>query len=156
RWHWREPRIERYLTMRALFPVAALLVSGFSLAVELWPRPAASTLCRLGGCRYDQLFTQIDAAGDDLKSVKALVKEDRANPGVWCGYGELLASKGQNDAAARAFDRALALGPGMAPVLMRAADFDFTHDRLEQALPLVPRILRATESFDQLLFSYLD
>ena len=141
--------------MRFSFPVVSLLLAGFSLRLDLFPRAADSALCRKGGCRYDQIFAQIDASGNDLHSVAALLVEDPSNPAVWCTYGELLSASGETNKAADAFGHAVALGPGMAPVLMRAANFDFTHDRTEEGLRLAARILSQTASFDEILFSYL-
>ena len=62
--------------MRFSFPVVSLLLAGFSLRLDLFPRAADSALCRKGGCRYDQIFAQIDASGNDLHSVAALLVED--------------------------------------------------------------------------------
>jgi hypothetical protein len=114
-----------------------------------------SGVCRHGGCRYDQSFTSIDAHGTTPAAMIALVEEDPSNPHAWAGYGEYLASTGQTAAAQHAFARALALGPGLAPVLMRAANFDFTHERSAEGLSLVPRILSQTAEYDEILFSYL-
>jgi hypothetical protein len=43
----------------------------------------------------------------------------------------------------------------MSPVLMRAANFDFTHGRRDDGFLLSTRILSQTSAFDEILFSYL-
>ena len=43
----------------------------------------------------------------------------------------------------------------MSPVLMRAANFDFSHGRAEHGFQMANRILQQTDAFDQILFSYL-
>jgi hypothetical protein len=43
----------------------------------------------------------------------------------------------------------------MAPVLMRVANFDFTHARRDHGMLMAHQILLQTTAFDQILFSYL-
>ena len=68
---------------------------------------------------------------------------------------ELLSIDGKTPQAASAFEQAIALGPGIAPVLMRAANFDFAQGRMDHGSAMANRILRQTDAFDQVLFSYL-
>ena len=140
--------------MRLLLPVFSLLIAGFSIAVDGAHPSSEGTLCALGLCRPDQLFSSIDSRGMQTGNIARLVNEDPSNPLVWCTYGEVLASQGDTEQANAAFERAATLGPAMAPVLMRAANFDFSHDRTEHGLPLARRILSQTGEFDQVLFSY--
>ena len=141
--------------MRILIPLASLLVVVFSIITE-WRSPAPdSKLCLYGGCRYDQIYTGIDAAGIPPKALRSLILEDPASPSVWCTYAEFLAANGDTAKAISAFDQALQLGPSMSPVLMRAANFDFSHGRAEHGFQMANRILRQTDAFDQILFSYL-
>jgi len=137
--------------LRFLFPLISLAIASLSIAVELYPRTADSRVCLSGGCRFDQII----ASASTPATVAALLNENPGDPGVWCTYGEFWASRGESAKAKAAFDRALELGPGLSPVLMRIANFDFTHDRQNRALRLVPQILLQTDEFDQLLFSYL-
>jgi len=141
--------------MRLIVPIAALLLAALSVALDLHPVPANSPLCRYGACRFDQMYAAIDAAGATPEAVEALVNADPSNPMVWCAYAETLAGRGDTRKAEASFDRALLLGPSMPPVLMRYANYDFTHDRLSHALPLAARILDSTPAFDEILFSYL-
>jgi len=141
---------------RFIFPLLTLLVAGLSISVDWKPPAPDSPMCRYAGCRYDQIYTGVDASGASPTALAALLVADSGNPHIWCTYGDLLSASGETEKAAAAFDRALALGPGMAPVLMRVANFDFTHDRIEEALQLTPRILLQTSNFDGILFSYLE
>jgi hypothetical protein len=141
--------------MRFLFPLASLIIAIFSLAMDR-ARPApASFACLHGGCGPDQILAGLDTSGDAQAAIAALLVEDPANPAVWATYGEFLSARGQTGKAAEALDQALALGPGISPTLMRAANFDFTHDRSDQGLHLATRILSQTSAYDEIVFSYL-
>jgi hypothetical protein len=141
--------------MRALFAIISLAITGISMTVDYSHPAPESRLCRAGLCRYDQLFAAVDAHGMDLANVSELLNLDPANPLVWCTYAELLSSSGQTPQAVSAFEQAVALGPGMSPVLMRAANFDFAKGRADRGFAMTNRILGQTEAFDQILFSYL-
>jgi hypothetical protein len=137
--------------LRILFPFIALAIAGLSIAVDLHPRTADSRLCLSGGCRFDQIL----ASGATPETVSALVNEYPEDPGIWCTYGEFWAAHGDITKAKAGFDRALVLGAGLSPVLVRIANFDFTHDRRDEGLRLVPRILAESDQFDELVFSYV-
>jgi len=141
--------------MRLIIPIAALLIATLSVFGDLFPPSLDSPLCLLGACRFDQIFAGIDAAGATPEAVSVLVDADPANPLVWCTYAQGLSVHGQTQQAQSAFDHAVSLGPGMPPVLMRAANFDFTHGRSEHGLLLSARILSQTSAFDEIIFSYL-
>jgi hypothetical protein len=143
------------MIVRLLFPAMALCVSVLSIAVDLNRPSVDNALCVRGWCRYDQLYSSVDARGATSRTLAALVEEDPSNPHAWATYAEQLAGTGDAAAAEQAFARALTLGAGLAPVLMRAASFDFTHDRVANAVALVPRILDKTDEYDEVLFSYL-
>jgi predicted Zn-dependent protease len=117
--------------VRILIPLASLLVVVFSIITE-WRSPAPdSQLCLYGGCRYDQIYTGIDAAGIPQKALQALILEDPSSPSVWCTYAEFLAANGDTAKAISAFNQALQLGPAMTPILVRVANFDFTLGRTD-------------------------
>ena len=139
------------LTLRILFPVVSLAIAGLSIAVDLHPRTADSRLCLSGGCRFDQIL----ASGATPETMSALLNEDPEDPGIWCTYGEFWTARGDITKAKTAFDRALVLGSGLSPVLVRIANFDFTHDLTDEGLRLVPRILAESDQFDELVFSYV-
>src|ERR1035437_1439652 len=141
--------------MRLIIPIAALLIATLSVSLDLFPPSPASPLCLHGACRFDQIFPAIDAAGATPEAVSILVNADPANPLVWCAYAQALSVRGETQQAQSAFDHAVSLGSGMAPVLMRAANFDFTHGRREHGLLLSARILSQTGAFDEIIFSYL-
>jgi hypothetical protein len=143
------------MIVRLLFPVMALCIAALSIAVDLSGLPGDHVMCVRGWCRYDQVYSSIDARGATSRTLAALVEEDPSNPHAWATYAEQLATSGNDAAAEQAFARALTLGAGLAPVLMRAANFDFTHDRIAEGLALVPRILDKTAEYDEILFSYL-
>jgi hypothetical protein len=141
--------------MRWLFALLSLTITGWSCVLDYDFPSLGSWMCRAGVCRYDQIFSAIDARGQDLGNMAILLNEDPSNPLVWCAYAEILSKNGQTQAAGAGFERAVALGAGMSPVLMRAANFDFTEGRLDHGLEMTHRILGQTEAFDQILFSYL-
>ena len=139
------------MILRVLFPFIALAIAGLSIAVDLHPRTADSRLCLSGGCRFDQIL----ASGATPETVSALVNEYPEDPGIWCTYGEFWAARGDITKAKAGFDRALVLGSGLSPILMRIANFDFTHERQDEGLRLAPRILAESDQFDELIFSYV-
>jgi hypothetical protein len=141
--------------MRWLFAVLSLTITAWSCLLDYAVPSPGSRACRAGVCRYDQIFSAIDARGQDLGNMAILLNEDPSNPLVWSAYAELLSGNGQTRAAETGFERAIALGAGMSPVLMRVANFDFAHGRLDHGLEMTHRILEQTEDFDQILFSYL-
>jgi hypothetical protein len=145
--------------MRALFVIVSLAITGVSMALD-YARPwldsqADSRLCRAGLCRYDQVFAAMNTGGMGLGNVASLLNLDPSNPLVWCTYAELLSAAGRLPEAATAFEHAVSLGPGMSPVLMRSANFDFAQGQVDHGFAMTNRILRQTDAFDQVLFSYL-
>jgi len=144
------------MTVRILLPLAALVTALYSIAVEQATPSPAARICVRGGCRYDQMFSSVERHGASPAALAALVEEDPSNPHAWADYGEYLASAGERDSAEQVFAQSIGLGSGLAPVLMRAANFDFTHGRSGLGLALAPRILSQTSDYDEILFSYLN
>jgi len=140
--------------MRIVIAGASLLLCVFSVFVDAAHPSYLPWLCEHGLCRFDQMFNNISSTRANPDGVAALVKADPANPMAWCTYGDSLALRGDTEKANAAFQHAIALGPDMPPVSMRAANFDFTHDRYDQGLALSKNILTQTSAFDQILFSY--
>ena len=140
--------------MRLIFPVLSLAVAISTIGVDLAKPSPASPVCLNGLCRFDQLYAGMDAAGPDLNNLGELLNEDPSNPSAWCSYAELLWKRGNREGARFAFSRAVSLGPGMSPVLMRAANFEFSQGDEAEALALSKRILHQTGAFDEVLFSY--
>jgi len=141
--------------MRWIFAAFSLTITAWSLLLDQRPPSPGSLPCRIGLCRYDQIFSAIDISGADSSNLAALLNLDPSNPFAWCAYSESLSAHGQTQAAGAGFDRAVALGPGLSPVLMRAANFDFAHGRLDHGFEMSRRVLGQTGAFDQILFSYL-
>ncbi len=141
--------------MRLFLAMAAVLAAGMSIWAEIRAVPLDSRLCDAGFCRFDQIFRRIDAQGMNLANVAKLIDQDPMNPLVWSAYAELLAAQGQPDAAAQNFAHAVSLGPGMSPVLMRAANFDFAYGRMDHGISMAHEILMQTDAFDQILFADL-
>ncbi len=141
--------------MRALFVILSLLITAISITFDFKHPFPDSPACVYGLCRYDQVFAAIDAQGMSVRNVGALLNLDPANPLVWSTWAETLSAAGRTQEAASAFDHAVALGPGMSPVLMRRANFDYTHGRLDDGFRMTNAILHQTDAFDQVLFSYL-
>lgn len=141
--------------MRLAFSILSLVFAGVTLWVDFEKPSSASLVCQLGLCRFDQMFRSIDIEGMNESNLRDLITVDPSNPLVWATYGDILAARGDNKDAIIAFDRAIQLGSGIAAVLMRVANFDFTHDRQDQAVVLCRQILSRTNLFDQILFSYL-
>jgi hypothetical protein len=143
--------------MRTLFVIVSLAITAVSITLDYaqLDSRADSRLCRAGLCRYDQVFSAMNADGMGLGNVSALLNLDPSNPLVWCSYAEQLSAAGHLPEAASAFEQAVSLGPGMSPVLMRSANFDFAQGRLDHGFAMTSQILRQTDAFDQVLFSYL-
>ena len=141
--------------MRLIVPVASLLVALFSIAIDQHGAAYDGAVCALGLCRFDQIAASVDTERLNTGNIQTVIGLNPSDPLLWATYGELLAVEGKDQKAAEMYDRAVALGPHMAAVQMRAANFDFTHNRIDHALLMTHEILAATGGFDQILFSYL-
>ena len=141
--------------LRLLFPLMAFAAAVVSIAVELQSPAPDSVVCLRGGCRFEQMTTTLQESGATPAGLAALLREDPSNPHTWATFGEYLVGIGDASRADEAFQQALAAGSGLAPVLMRVANFYFAHERSAQGLQLVPRILEQTSDFDEILFSYI-
>ncbi len=141
--------------MRALFVILSVIITAISITFDFTRPSPDSPACRYGLCRYDQVFAAIDTQGVNTRTVGALLNLDPSNPLVWSTYAETLSAAGRTQEAASIFDQSVSLGPGMSPVLMRRANFDFAHGRLTDGFRMTNAILKQTDAFDQVLFSYL-
>lgn len=141
--------------MRMIFPIAGFAIAALAILLDHTHVSPDSWYCRSGFCRLDQLFAVQAGSGDVVTDVAALVNEDPSNPMVWCTYAELISAQGRTQQAAAVFDHAISLGPGKSPILMRAANFDFTHGRTAHGLQMAHRIIGQTDAFDENLFFFL-
>lgn len=139
--------------MRMLFPIAGFMIAALSIVLDFRHVTPDSWYCRSGFCRFDQIFAAPSHDSNLRTDLRALLNEDPSNPLVWCTYAELLSARGQIAEATADFEHAVSLGPAMPPVLIRAADFDFSNHREDHGLQMANRILRQTDAFDQILFS---
>ncbi len=133
--------------MRFLLSIAALLLAGWAVLTNVAPVE--------GPRRFDQIYSKIDAEGRTLANQQELLLLDASNPAAWSTYAEFLAGSGRTQEAHEAFQQAIKLGPGMSPVLMRAANFAFSHGYNAEGEALAGRILKQTDAFDEIVFSYL-
>lgn len=101
-----------------------------------------AVLCSAGLCREDQANSNL-----------SYIPMNPANPYKWAAYAESLDSSGDVTGASRAFERALALGPSIAPVQMRAFNFHLIHEHPAEVLALGNRILQLTPAYNELIFS---
>ena len=107
------------LSLALLFGVGAALFSDFHK-----PDPDGF-LTRFGFVRADQLVAGMsypDLIGSPPYLQRRLAL-DPANPYRWAELGEYFTAEERYPEAARAFDRAVELGPNIPPVLMRAVNF---------------------------------
>lgn len=141
--------------MRLVVPLACVVVALFSIALDQRGIAHDGTVCALGLCRFDQIAASVDSERLDSENIQTVINLNPNDPLLWATYGELLAVEGHDQKAAEMYDRAVALGPHTAAVLMRTANFDFTHNRIDHALLMTRQILAASGAFDQILFSYL-
>jgi hypothetical protein len=135
-----------------VLPLLLLLSAGLSLWSDFAPPPADSWLCRSGFCRDDQIARSLPP--DSVPLAEALLHVDPANPYRWCDYAAALAATNRLAEARKAFSRAVDLGPDLAPVLMRAANFHFGQGDTAAGGRVASRILTLTPTFDGILFSY--
>lgn len=101
----------------------------------------------LGGAASPQEFSQ------DLVQVLA---HDPASSIRWCDLGEALLASGDQTKAAYCMNRALALGPDSAPVLLRVANFNLRAGNDNQAFKQLARILATVPDYDEIVFSDFD
>lgn len=118
-----------------------ILLSGDRLAEQGYERWAAG---RLGGS---------DGA---IALFKAAVARDAASPYRWCDLGEAILEHGETGQARRCIARALELGPHVAPILMRAANFYYRTGETGAVLVSSARILDEVPEFRPAVFGLYD
>lgn len=151
----RYPRL-RYVPLRYAIVIASLALAVSSTLFDRRRPGPESRPCREGFCRADQAAADARApAAQAPEEFTSLANEDASDPYVWAAYADSLTAYGDLDKASAAIDHATRLGPGLPPVLIRAAYFDFTHDQFDRGAALSNQILRETATFDPLVFSYL-
>ncbi len=84
------------------------------------------------------------------------LRTDPAAPNRWCDLGDAAWRSGELKLARKCFANALALGPNIPPVLLRAAEFYYGVHETEQALRQTSRILGRTDTYDGLIFDWYE
>jgi hypothetical protein len=136
------------LSLALLFGVGAALFSDFHQ-----PDPDGF-LTRFGFVRADQLVAGMsypDLIGSPPYLQRRLAL-DPANPYRWAELGEYFTAEERYPEAARAFDRAVELGPNIPPVLMRAVNFYVLQEKGDKVADSGKRILDLTPEFDEIVF----
>jgi hypothetical protein len=141
--------------MRTVIVCLSIAISVFTAMLGLFPPAPDSNICLWGGCRFDQLYENFDSRQAKFDSLPIVLLTDAANPSAWATYAEALNLRGETEKAAVAMDQAKQLGPGIAAVWMRSANFDFVHGRHDQSFVDAAHILMQTSGFDEIVFSYL-
>ncbi len=130
------------LLARLMIPVALVVTASVTLWQDLAQPTPISVLCAAGFCREDQ-----------VKSAVSYTNLDQVNPYKWAAYAESLDTAGNTAGAAKAMKRALALGPAIAPIHMRAFNFHLIHEHSAEVLKLGRRILELTPAYNGLIFA---
>jgi tetratricopeptide (TPR) repeat protein len=149
--------------VRLIGIICGTLLTGYGLleTFESGNQNSQRLLCRLWGCWNEAVvedayreFLHGPASTKEFSAdlVQALV-HDAASSYRWCDVGEALLAAGDQDKAAYCMRRAIALGPRSAPVLLRAANFDFRIGDDSEALQLLARVLKLAPEYDAMVFS---
>lgn len=130
------------ILVRLIIPVLLVVAVALTLMTDLGSPPLIWGLCQAGFCREDQSSLNL-----------SYIRLDAANCYKWADYAEFLDAGGKTEQARHAFDRALILGPAIAPVLMRALNFHLAHGDSNEVLKLGRRILELTPQYNELIFT---
>jgi O-antigen ligase len=120
---------------------------------------AERLFCRVGVCdSFSALAVIQKEHGDDVAAVPLsdwveFLSRDPANPMRWEDLGDALQREERTAEAKRSYDRALALGPNIPPVLVRATRLLFERGDHHAALTLMKRALDGNPSFDEIVLT---
>jgi putative inorganic carbon (hco3(-)) transporter len=147
------------LTLSAVLLVYAPAWILFETSYRSDPR-AERLFCRFGICDTDAVLDQLAAAHGGNRAalptgeLVAALGRDPAEPVRWCDLGEALARRRQLEQARHCFSNALALGPYVPTVLIRASDFYFDQHDEKLALEQNARVLEKTSTYDDSIFQW--
>jgi O-antigen ligase len=136
-------------------PASILLATAFRGDLQ-----AERQFCRFGICDTDAVLeAQKQAHGGIVAAVPIpvlleAVRRDPAAPRRWCDLGEAMSRAGRMEQARNCFSTALALGPDIPPVLLRAAYFYYDVGESERALAQTSRVLEKTATYDNTIFDW--
>jgi tetratricopeptide (TPR) repeat protein len=119
---------------------------------------AERLFCRFGICDTDAvLAAETLEHGGNIAAVPnsellEAVRRDAAAPQRWCDLGESMLKIGETGQARYCFSRALALGPDIPYMLVRAADFHFSLHENREGLELTARALALDSGYWDVVF----
>ena len=106
---------------------------------------------------YERLVAgKLEGPGGAVEAFEAALRRDLGSPYRWCDLGEAWLAAGRVEKARYCVNRALELGPNVAPVLIRAANFHFRAGTPKLALPYTARVLGMAGEYDETIFSSYD
>jgi O-antigen ligase len=150
--------------LKAVAVVLSFLLIVYAAACILFERKFAgdqrleSLFCDFGICDTDAvLAAQVREHGGKISAVPLPelfkpLRRNTASPHRWCNLGEAMLSRGRIEEARYCISTALALGPYVPAVVLRAANFYYTIHDPRSALEKSSRILDKTDAFDDLIF----
>ena len=121
---------------------------------------AEKWFCHFGICDTEAVITaQSLEHGNVISAVPAVellqaLRRDAATPGRWCDLGEAMFRSGFVEKARYCFSNALALGPNVPPIKMRAADFYYDVLDHSRVLQQEAQILDKTDAYDRQIFDW--
>lgn len=92
-------------------------------------------------------------AGSVTATASRELAGDPASPYRWCDLGEDLAEAGQHPVADYCFRRAVALGPNIPEILLRAGNYHFAVGDSRRALAEMRGALALEREYDDFVFS---
>jgi len=121
---------------------------------------AEELFCRAGICDTDAMLTaQTLGHGGNVAAVPPAqlieaLRRDAASPHRWCDLGEAMLQRGHWDQAGFCFSNALALGPDVPPIRIRAFRFYYRIGESEKALEQTAHVLEKTAAYDDFVFAW--
>ncbi len=142
--------------LTAIAFAAAGLLALLLAAVELGWLPAESFPESLRIYLRVPAEREIAAAAHPEEAVALALEGVRADPATpyrWCALAEAYERAGDTERAARAVEQAVAMGPRLPPVLVRAANLAIRQGDTARALALYSRALDIVRNYDGVIFN---
>jgi tetratricopeptide (TPR) repeat protein len=153
----------RALTLTLGLALAAYSSAGILLET-VWQNneKANRVLCRFLLCantplveRAEEQLTGVreeDALGS-IVTFRSVLRRAPQDPYRWADLGEAFLVAGQKEDARYCYAQVMVLAPHSAPLLLRAANFQFQTGEIRKALPITARILTLISDYDPIIFS---